>query len=354
METTLNLFDPIQTLKEMIAIPSFSGEEKELADLIASKFSDLEIYYERKGNNVWAKNKHFDPIKKTILLNSHVDTVYPNVGYSIDPYTPILREGKLFGLGSNDAGGAAVALLQSFLTFYYEANLHYNLILLLSAEEENSGHNGIQAVLDELPFIEFAIVGEPTEMKMAIGEKGLLVLDVEVKGRSGHAAHFQNENAIEKAMKDLKWFQEYVFDNKSELLGPVKMTVTQINSGKQHNVVPDRCSFVVDIRVNEYYKNSEILEIIKNNVESEIIPRSTHLNSSGIPLEHPIIRGGISIGLEYYGSPTLSDQVHLSCPSLKIGPGKSERSHTANEFIFIDEIIKGIEIYEQLLKTVLL
>lgn len=355
MENTAQFnFKPIEFLKEMISIPSFSGEESLVADSISKVFIERGIQHQRQENNLWAFNKNFDPNKKTILLNSHIDTVKPNSGYTKDPFEAEVLDGKLFGLGSNDAGGCLVSLMQVFLTFYDKIDLKYNLLLAITAEEENSGRNGIRSIVPQFPKIDFAIVGEPTEMKMAIAEKGLLVLDAISNGKSGHAAHFDNENAISNALEDIHWFHNYKFPKSSKILGDVKMTVTQIESGTQHNVVPESCSFVVDVRVNENYSNQEVLEVIKQNVKAKISPRSTHLNSSGIALDHPIVKAGLELGLNYYGSPTLSDQANLSCPSLKIGPGKSERSHTADEFILISEIEEGINIYTELLKKLLL
>ena len=355
METTAKFsFDPIWLLKKMIAIPSFSGEEKEVANLISKVLDNSGIKHMRFCNNLWSFNKYFDPKKKTILLNSHIDTVKPNSGYSVDPFELKEEGGKLFGLGSNDAGGSLVALIQVFKEFYCNDSLKYNLILAITAEEENSGANGIRSILNQLPEIDFAIVGEPTEMKMAIAEKGLLVLDVKADGRSGHVAHYDNENAISKALSDIQWIENFDFEKKSDLLGEVKATVTQINAGIQHNIVPETCSFVVDIRINEKYSNQDVLSIMEKNLNSEFKPRSMHLNSSSIELEHPIVQAGIKMGLEYYGSPTLSDQANLNCPSLKIGPGKSERSHIADEFIYTSEIYEGIIIYKSLLESIIL
>jgi acetylornithine deacetylase len=343
----------LKILSDLIAISSFSGEEGEAANYLSNTLDQKRIKHMRYKNNLWAFNKHFDPNKKTILLNSHHDTVKPNLGYKRDPFQAEIIEDKLFGLGSNDAGGSLFALLETFESFYLEEGLQYNLVLALTAEEENSGQNGIRSILNQLPKIDFAIVGEPTEMNMAISEKGLLVLDVQAEGISGHAAHFNTSNAIDMAMKDIVWFHEYQFPRSSKLLGDVKMTVTQIQAGKQHNIVPSTCNFVVDVRVNDKYNNHEIIEIIQSNIESECKPRSTHLNSSSIDEEHPIVQAGKAMGLKTYGSPTLSDQANLTCPSLKIGPGKSERSHSADEFIYLNEIEEGIKIYKQLLKTLL-
>jgi acetylornithine deacetylase len=280
--------------------------------------------------------------------------VKPNKGYTHDPFAPFERDGKLFGLGSNDAGGSLVSLIATFLYFYEIENLKYNIILAATAEEEISGHNGIEALLPQLGEIDFGIVGEPTQMQMAVAEKGLMVLDCMAAGKAGHAAREEGDNAITKAIKDIEWFNSYKFEKVSELLGPVKMSVTVIETdNKAHNVVPAQCKFVVDCRVNELYTFEEMLETIKANVQSEIKPRSTRLRSSAIALDHPLIKAGLDKGRNYYGSPTTSDKALMHFPALKIGPGDSARSHTADEYIYIDEIKEGIELYIQLLKQLL-
>jgi acetylornithine deacetylase len=285
------------------------------------------------------------------LLNSHHDTVKPNKGYTLDPFSPIEQDGKLFGLGSNDAGGCLVSLIATFLHYYNEENLKYNFILAATAEEEISGHNGIEALLPHLGNIDFGIVGEPTLLNMAIAEKGLMVIDCIANGRAGHAAREEGDNSIYKALKDIEWFRNYKFDKVSDLLGPVKMSVTVIETeNKQHNVVPSQCKFVVDCRVNELYTFEEILDIIKANVQCDVKPRSTRLRSSSIPLSHPLIKAGIQLGRNYYGSPTTSDKALMTFPTLKMGPGDSARSHTADEYIYIDEIKQGIEMYIKLLE----
>ena len=345
--------EAVALLKKLIEKPSFSGEENETALLIMQWFSNHSIQFQSSNHNVWAFNKFFDPAKKTILLNSHHDTVKPNSNYSIDPFSATIENDKLFGLGSNDAGGALVSLLAAFTYFYQKENLNYNLIIVASAEEENSGPNGLNSVLPQLPLIDFAIVGEPTLMQLAIAEKGLLVLDCEAQGTSGHAAHGIGDNAIYNAINDINWFKSFEFPKISETLGKVKMTVTQISAGNQHNVIPGNCSFVVDIRVTDAYTNKEVLEIVENNVKSKVKARSLRLNSSSIPKNHPLVKAGIKWGRTTYGSPTLSDQAVLSCPSLKLGPGDSFRSHTANEFIYLSEIREGVDLYIKILNEIL-
>ncbi|PAU93602.1 acetylornithine deacetylase [Aliifodinibius salipaludis] len=340
-----------ELLKKLIATPSFSEKENKSAQILQDFFEDQNIPIERHKNNIWATNKYFDTNKPTILLNSHHDTVKPNSGYSRDPFTPVIEDGKLFGLGSNDAGGPLTSLIATFIHFYEQKDLTYNLIFAASAEEEISGDGGLVSILNKIPKIDCAIIGEPTQMHMAVAEKGLMVLDCTAKGVSGHVAHNEGENAIFKAMKDIEWFRNYEFPEESQTLGPVKMTVSKIKAGEKHNMVPDTCGYTVDVRSTDIYTNQDILKLIRKHVYSSIHPRSTRLNSSSIPLDHPIVESGTALGLEQYGSPTLSDQALLSVPSLKIGPGNSARSHTADEFIRLDEIEKGIEIYIQLLDS---
>lgn len=344
----------IQLLKDLIEIPSLSSEEQQTAKRIEAWFNVNDIPFNRNQNNVWAVNKYFETSKPTLLLNSHHDTVKPNNGYTKDPFKAQVEAGKLYGLGSNDAGGSLVSLIAAFTHFYALKDLNYNLVLVASAEEENSGKAGLNSILSIIPNIDVAIVGEPTLLQLAVAEKGLVVFDAIVKGTPGHAAHPNTDNAIYNSIKVLEWFKDFQFDKISDSLGPVKMTVTQINAGKQHNTIPAGVSLVIDVRVNDQYSNSEIAEILqKNSPCDSIIPRSLRLNSSYIPLEHPLVQSGIQIGRETYGSPTLSDQSVLSCPSLKLGPGDSTRSHTADEFIFIDEIKEGIKLYIQLLTKIL-
>ena len=357
--------DALQLLKTLIFTPSFSKEEDKTADVIENFLQAKNIESARLLNNIWTKNKFFDKEKPTILLNSHHDTVRPNKAYTLDPFLPLEKDGKLFGLGSNDAGGCLVSLIAAFVHFYDRPDLTYNLVLAATAEEEISGTNGIEALLDD-PQFSFetnhlhtfegwsGIVGEPTQMNMAIAEKGLLVLDCIARGKAGHAAREEGVNAIYNAMRDISWFSSYRFDKVSELLGAVKMSVTIINAGAQHNVVPHECRFTVDVRVNELYDFEEVLEIISNNVECDVLPRSMRLRSTKIALDHPLVQAGISLGKCYYGSPTTSDKALMPFPALKIGPGDSARSHTADEFIFVDEIREGIELYVELLQSVIL
>jgi len=357
MNKELNILqdEAIDLLKKLIVTPSFNKEEENTKTII-SDFLDLQrdSSQQCEGNNVWTWNRYFDRSKPTILLNSHHDTVKPNKNYTLDPFSPIETDGKLFGLGSNDAGGSLVSLLAAFLHFNHEPDLKYNLIFAATAEEEISGTGGIELILPELGPIDFAIVGEPTKMQMAVAEKGLMVLDGTANGRAGHAAREEGDNAIYKAIKDIEWFKSYKFDRVSDLLGPVKMSVTAIETdNKAHNVVPAQCRFVVDCRVNELYSFEEMLEVIRTNVQSEIKPRSTRLRSSAIALDHPIVKAGVKMGRSYYGSPTTSDKALMPFPALKIGPGDSARSHTADEYIYVDEIKEGIELYIQLLNQLL-
>ncbi len=341
--------DVIELLKKLISIPSFSGEENQTAEAIVSFLNEYDLKINKKDNNIWCTYKHFDSNKKTILLNSHHDTVKPGSSWTYDPFTPTLEGDKLIGLGSNDAGGPAMALLATFLYFIDQPSLPFNIIYAITAEEENSGNKNIGDILKELGKIDLAIVGEPTKMDMAIAERGLVVLDCNVKGKTGHAARNEGVNAIYKSIETINWFQTYKFEKESDLLGPVKMTVTQINAGKQHNVVPDECKLVVDVRVNELYSNQEVTRIIQENLSCEVIPRSFKLNSSRISINHPIVKKGIELGCLTYGSPTLSDQCMMPFESIKIGPGDSARSHTLDEYIYLDEIKNGIDLYINLL-----
>ncbi|MFD1553506.1 acetylornithine deacetylase [Putridiphycobacter roseus] len=343
----------IDLLVKLIQTPSFSGEENQTANLIEAWLTDREVETNRHQNNIWASNKYFDSDKPTILLNSHHDTVKPNKAYTNDPFEAKRIAGKLYGLGSNDAGGCLVSLMALFIHFYKQKNLKYNLLIAATAEEEISGKNGITSILKILPKIDFAVVGEPTEMHMAVAEKGLMVLDGYATGVSGHAAHENTENAIYNALEDVDWMRNHQFLNESETLGKVKMSVTQINAGAQHNVVPATCHFVVDVRVNELYTNQEIFNTMQEHTKSNLIARSFRLNSSSIPVTHPIVKAGKALHLKTYGSPTISDQALLTCPSVKIGPGISSRSHSANEFIMISEIEEGIQLYIQIFNQLL-
>ncbi len=343
--------EAIELLKQLIATPSFSREEGATADLLAAFFHQKNIPTERKGNNVWARAKHWQHDRPTLLLCSHHDTVRPVAGWQRDPFQPTVEEGKLFGLGSNDAGASLVSLATVFAHFYEEKKLPWNLIFLGAAEEEVSGNQGVAMVLPQLGRIDCGIVGEPTGMQMAVAEKGLLVVDATAQGKAGHAAREEGENAIYTALQDIEFLRSYQFEKNSDLLGPVKMTVTQIEAGTQHNVVPDTCRFVVDIRTNEQYTNEDIFVILQTNLRSELRARSLRLNSSSIPLNHPLVQQGKALGLRSYGSPTLSDSALMPFPTLKIGPGESERSHTADEFVYLREIEEGIDIYERLIMS---
>lgn len=345
--------DAVGLLKKLISTPSFSKEEDNTAEIIDDFLNARGVSTYSYLNNIWAKNKYFDESKPTILLNSHHDTVKPNKAYTLDPFSPIEKDGKLFGLGSNDAGGCLVSLIATFIHYYKKENLQYNLVIAASAEEEISGHNGVEILLPRLPNIDFGIVGEPTLMNMAVAEKGLLVLDCTAHGRAGHAAREEGDNAIYKALKDIEWFRTYKYEKVSDLLGPMKMSVTIINAGSQHNVVPHECKFTVDVRVNELHTFEEVLETIRANVSCDVQPRSSRLRSTSIAIDHPLIQAGIALGRSYYGSPTTSDKALMHFPTLKMGPGDSARSHTADEFIYIDEIRQGIELYIKLLDKIL-
>ncbi|GGH07291.1 M20/M25/M40 family metallo-hydrolase [Sphingobacterium alkalisoli] len=345
--------DSIDLLKQMITIASFSREEEGTASLIGQHLMKFGVDAHLVGNNVIAYNQHFDEDKPTVLLNSHHDTVKPNPGYTRNPFAASIEAGKLYGLGSNDAGGCLVSLIAAFLYYYSQKDLRYNICLIASAEEEVSGKNGIEEAYRHVPSCEFAIVGEPTLLDLAVAEKGLMVLDCVAHGESGHAAREEGVNAIYNALEDIYWFKNYQFEKISSYLGPVKMSVTMINAGSQHNVVPASCSFVVDVRTTDMYSNEEVLNIIQSQVQSEVIARSTRLNSSTIDLQHPIVLSGIKLGKKTYGSPTMSDQALLPIPSLKIGPGDSARSHTADEFIYLHEIEDGVKLYIDLLRDIL-
>ncbi len=341
----------VNLLKQLIAIPSFSKEEDITADCLEEFFSKRNIKTNRYLNNVWATNRHFDQNKKTLLLNSHHDTVKPNKGYTLNPFEPIEKEEKLFGLGSNDAGGPLVSLIATFV-YFYDADIPFNIVFAGTAEEEISGKNGVEILLSHLPKIDCAIVGEPTLLNMAVAEKGLLVLDCVAHGKAGHAARNEGINALYIAMKDINWLSTVQFPKVSSLLGEVHIAVTSVNTeNKTHNIVPSECKFLVDVRVNELYKFEEIISVIKENIKSEIQPRSIRLKSSFIKEDHPLVIAGTKMGISSYGSPTCSDMALMDFPSLKIGPGDSARSHSADEFIYKKEIKEGIETYIQLLKN---
>ena len=346
--------DAIFLLKKLIEIESFSSDEDRTASLIEDWFKRYKVDYKRTKNNVWAVNKNFDESKPTLLLNSHHDTVKPNAAYTKDPFKAIVEDGKLYGLGSNDAGGCLVSLIAVFTYFYNESDLKYNLVIVASAEEESSGPDGLNSMLSVIPKVDVAIVGEPTLMNLAIAEKGLVVFDAKVTGTPSHAAHPNENNCIYNSIKVLQWFKDFKFEKSSEVLGDVKLTVTQINGGTQHNAVPAEVDLVIDVRVNDKYSNREIVEILQKQAPcNSITPRSLRLNSSSIPVNHELVKAGIDIGRSTYGSPTLSDQAVLTCPSLKLGPGDSTRSHSADEFIYINEIEEGIKIYVELLNRVI-
>ncbi len=344
----MNADEAVALLKKIIAIPSFSQEEGAVAELLETTWCSCGYKPERKGNNVWVRSKQFDRNKPTILLDAHIDTVKPNGAWETDPFLPVERDGKLFGLGSNDTGGSIVSMLAAFLRLE-QTEQPFNLICLESAEEENTGKGGIQSIVGELGPVTLALVGEPTGMHAAIAEKGLMVLDCTARGKSGHAAREEGINAIYEALPDIDWFRNYRFEKESPLLGRVKMSVTGIRAGSLHNVVPAECTFTVDVRVNEFYTNEAICDTIRKAVKSDVAPRSFSLNSSSIPESHPVVQRCKELGRTLYGSPTTSNQAVIPWPSLKIGPGDSARSHTANEYIRTEEIREGIDIFVRLL-----
>ncbi|MEH6309032.1 M20/M25/M40 family metallo-hydrolase [Olivibacter sp. CPCC 100613] len=351
METEKLYEDSLALLKSLISTPSPSGEEKDSAKLIRSFLVARDINVYSVGNNIWAYNRAFNSKKATVLLNSHHDTVLPNGGYRRDPYHPALEEGKLYGLGSNDAGGCLVSLIAAFLHFDSRPELPFNLCLALTAEEENSGQNGIKLVLSHLHSIDMAIVGEPTNMQMAIAEKGNMVITCRAQGRAGHAARTEGDNAISKALRDIQWIEQYRFTKESDLLGPVKMSATQIKGGLQPNIIPDECIFTVDVRLTEAYSADEVLETMKANMSAELRVATSIMNPSRISIEHPIVKAGLALGMKTFASPTCSDQGWLDIPSIKIGPGDSVRSHMADEYIYLREIDEGIKGYIALLDT---
>jgi|TARA_A100001015_G_scaffold5586_1_gene7023 acetylornithine deacetylase len=344
--------EAIQLLQDLINTPSLSSEEDQTAAIIKQWLAKHGVSCQQQQNNVYAVNKHEDPSKPYLLLNSHHDTVLPNSGYTRDPYKAAIENGKLYGLGSNDAGGALVCLLATFVYFYEQEDMAYNLVVAATAEEETSGDHGLNSLLKTLPNIDTAIVGEPTQMHLAVAEKGLVVFDATISGTASHAAHPNEDNPIYKIGAVINWFQQLKFDRVSDALGPVKLTVTQVNAGKQHNAVPADVALVIDVRVNDLYTNQEI-EAILQEAPCTIKARSLRLGSSSIPMEHALVQAGISAGRNTYGSPTLSDQAALSCHSLKLGPGDSLRSHTADEFIYVKEIEEAIPLYISILKQAL-
>jgi acetylornithine deacetylase len=339
----------VDLLRRLIATPSFSREEGAAADLVEAFFRANGIAPHRQGNNVWASSHNWNERRPTLLLNSHLDTVRPNSSWTRDPFTPTLEEGRLYGLGSNDAGGCLVSLIAAFLQWQAREDLPVNIVAAATAEEEISGAGGIASILESLPPLWAGIVGEPTSLRMAAAEKGLMVIDAEAQGRAGHAARDEGLNAIYIAMDDIAFLRDCALEKVSPLLGPVKISVTQIAAGSQHNVVPDRCRFVIDVRSNERYTNEEIFAYLRAHLKSHLEARSFRLRPSCIPLDHPLVKAGLSLGLPYFGSPTLSDQALLDFPTLKIGPGDSARSHTADEYIDIQEIEAGVETYARLI-----
>ncbi len=346
--------EAIELLKELIATPSFSKEEEQTAGILCRFLGERNIIHTRVGNNVFALNQHYDAAKPSILLNSHHDTVKPNKGYTFDPFTPFEKDGKLFGLGSNDAGGCLVSLITTFLYYYDKQDTKYNVVFAASAEEEISGVNGIELVLPYLGKIDCGIVGEPTKLEMAVAERGLMVIDCTAEGRSGHAARNEGENALYKAVDDINWIRNYKFEKISPLLGESRLTVTVISTENvQHNVVPSQCKFVIDVRVNELYTFEEILVELEQNLKSKFKPRTTRMKSTSIPLDHSLVLAGIKLGKGYYGSPTTSDKALMPFSTLKMGPGDSARSHTADEYIYIDEIRDGIETYIKMVAQIL-
>lgn len=347
-------YDSVDLLKRLISTPSVSREEGAAADIVSDYLRDKGFEPQRHGNNVWAKSSDYDIAKPTLLLNSHIDTVKPVAGWTRDPFTPIEEDGKLYGLGSNDAGASLVSLMAAFI-YLCKRPRKYNIIMLASCEEEVSGKNGIESVISQMLPVSVAIVGEPTDMQPAIAEKGLMVLDGVVRGVSGHAARNEGVNAIYEALDVVETLRDLRFDKESQMLGPVKISVTQINAGTQHNVVPDECRIVVDVRSTDAYSNAQTLELIRKAVpQCELTPRSTRLTPSYISSSHPLVKRLEILGAVPFGSPTLSDQALMPWQSLKLGPGSSSRSHTADEFIYLDEIRQAIKMYITVLDGLIL
>lgn len=341
----------VKLLCRLVEVPSFSREEDATATLLCSFLQEQGVAVERIGNNVIARSKHFNSQLPTLLLNSHHDTIKPNAGYTRNPFEATIEDGRLYGLGSNDAGGPLVSLLGTFLHFYEEDNLNFNLLFVASAEEEISGNNGIESLVSRLGKVDIAIVGEPTQMRMAVAERGLMVLDCVTTGKAGHAANNEGINAIYLAMKDIEWFRTYQFEKTSEWLGPVKMSVTVINAGQAHNQIPAECKFVVDVRLNECYTHQELLSVIRKHVSCEVKERSTRIKPSFIEARHPMVLAAKEIGIDQFGSATTSDMALMPWKAVKIGPGDTNRSHSANEFIYVHEIESGIETYIKLIHS---
>ncbi len=349
MTTQQLTLDAITLLKRLIATPSVSRDEEKAADIMMEEIGHYGFPAIRDGNNIWITDPKMRDDRPTLLLNAHIDTVKPVASWTRDPFSPDIEGDTLYGLGSNDCGGGLVSLLQAFRFLVTKPRL-YNLVYLASCEEEVSGINGIRRVIDKLPHIDVAIVGEPTGMEPAVAEKGLMVIDMTAHGKSGHAARDEGINAIYEALDDMLWVRDYKFDRVSDFLGPTVMNLTVVNSGTQHNVIPDECRMVIDVRSNENYDNEEIFHFIDEHTKSECKARSFHLRSSHIPLDHPLVQQLISLGKHPFGSPTLSDQALMPWPSLKLGPGQSSRSHSADEFIRISEIEDAIGTYIRLIE----
>jgi len=349
MEQAQLLSDAISLLQKLIATPSISREEVHAADVFENELKSYGLDYERKGNNLWCIPPQMEAGKPTLLLNAHIDTVKPVASWTRNPFEPTLENGTLYGLGSNDCGGGLVTLLQVY-RYFLKHESPYNIIYLASAEEEVSGANGISSVLPLLPHIDVAIVGEPTGMQPAVAEKGLMVVDMTARGKSGHAARNEGVNAIYEMIDDLAWIRQYQFRKESEFLGPTKMTVTVIHAGTQHNVIPDECTAVIDIRTNEYYKNEYVFEFLRSHLHSEVKARSFRLHSSHIDINHPLVQKCLRMGKKPFGSPTLSDQALMPFPSFKMGPGESSRSHSADEYIRISELEQAIDEYIELIR----
>lgn len=345
-----DLKNAVRYLSDLVAIPSFSGMESGRASLMQKWLTEAGFKVSRSGNNVWAQAEANDG-KPILLLNSHLDTVKPNGGYTRDPFIPEIKDGKLFGLGTTDAGASLVALMLTFMK-HRHTELPWKLCFLASAEEENSGPGGISSILGNLGHVGCAIVGEPTEMQPCVAQKGLMVLDLFTRGTSGHAARDVGDNAIYKAMKEIEWVRTWSFPKVSSYLGNVKMTVSEIRGGTQHNVIPDHCHWTVDVRTTDACTNEEVLEILRENLSSEVIPRSMRLKPVSIPTDHPLVKAAIRAGGTPFGSPTLSDSALMPFPALKMGPGKSERSHTADEFILLSELEEGIEKFDTLINLI--
>lgn len=348
----VTVHDAIELLDKLISTPSHSREENVTADIIEAFLHGQGVDVKRIHNNVWAKCAVFDSSKPTLLLNSHHDTVKPSSAYTIDPYNPLHVDGKIFGLGSNDAGASLVALATLFCN-NYQKDFSYNMVLALTAEEEVMGENGMRAMLPELERngikIDMALVGEPTGMHAAVGERGLLVFDATAHGVRGHAARNEGENALYKAIADIERLRNYRFERRSELLGDINIAVTMISAGTQHNVVPDECKFVVDVRTTDAYTNEQTVELLQQAVECDLIPRSTRVRASAIGAEHPLVKAAVAVGRDTFVSPTTSDMALMPFPSLKMGVGESARSHSADEYVLESEIVEGIDLYEKMI-----